>query len=129
MTIKSDPPGALVYFNDQELGRTPFKRDFIWYGDYQVEVRKEGYHALKTHQGIKGPWWQIVPIDLFAELIPAKLTDHHELSYQLKPLDETAVNSEELVTRAEELRGQLRSSQYTRKPATRPTTQPATRPS
>jgi hypothetical protein len=129
MTIKSEPPGALVYFNDQELGRTPFKRDFIWYGDYEVQVRKEGYHALKTHTEIKGPWWEIVPFDFFAELIPAKLSDHHEISYKLEPLEETAVNPQELVTRGEQLRGELRSSRFTRPASTRPATQPATKPS
>ena len=32
MTIHSNPEGALVYLNDQELGRTPLTRDFpaIW---------------------------------------------------------------------------------------------------
>ncbi|MGZ3388170.1 MAG: PEGA domain-containing protein, partial [Isosphaeraceae bacterium] len=39
MTIQSDPPGALVYMNDQELGRTPLTKDFTWYGDYDVQVR------------------------------------------------------------------------------------------
>src|SRR5258706_9997592 len=46
MTIKSDPPGALVYLNDREIGRTPVTRDFTWYGDYQVEIRKDGYESV-----------------------------------------------------------------------------------
>ena len=75
MTIKSDPPGALVYLNDQEVGRTPLKRDFIWYGNYQVEVRKEGYETLKTHKWITAPIYGWVPLDLFAQLQPFTLTD------------------------------------------------------
>ncbi len=70
MTIEWNPPGALVYLNDQEIGRTPITTDFIWYGNYQVEVRKDGFETLKTHQQVNAPWWQLVPIDLFAEFFP-----------------------------------------------------------
>lgn len=126
MTIKSDPPGALVYMNDQELGRTPLKRDFLWYGNYDVEIRKDGYETLKLHQNVKAPWWGWVPFDLFAELIPTTLKDHHELAYTLKPAeDPAAVDATALEQRAEQLRGELRSSQYTRTPTTKPATKPA----
>jgi len=125
MTIKTDPPGALVYLNDQELGRTPLKRDFTWYGRYDVEIRKDGYDTLKTPQMVKAPWWGWVPFDLFAELVPTTLTDHHELTYTLKPAaDPAALDANALVSRGEELRGRLLSSEFTRKPATRPATQP-----
>src|SRR5262245_38992736 len=46
MTIESDPPGALVYMNNQEVGRTPVTREFIWYGFYDVQLRRDGYKTL-----------------------------------------------------------------------------------
>ena len=128
MTIKSDPPGALVYLNDQEVGRTPLKRDFIWYGNYQVEVRKEGYETLKMHKWITAPIYGWVPLDLFAQLQPFTLTDNHNLYFKLTPESPTAAEAEPLLSRAEELKGQLQSSRLTRKPASRPSTGPATRP-
>src|SRR4051794_15673509 len=123
MTIKSDPPGALVYLNDQEIGRTPFKRDFLWYGDYDVEVRKEGYETLKTHQWVKAPLSQWVPIDLFAELQPFTITDNHDLFFKLNPESTEAAAAGPLMARAEETKAQLESSSNTRVPTTRATTQ------
>ena len=34
MTLTTDPPGALVYVSDKEIGRTPVTQPFLWYGDY-----------------------------------------------------------------------------------------------
>ncbi|HWB52725.1 MAG TPA: PEGA domain-containing protein [Tepidisphaeraceae bacterium] len=30
MVMTSNPPGALVYLNGQEIGRTPLKHEFLW---------------------------------------------------------------------------------------------------
>ena len=84
MTVTSDPPSALVYMNNQEIGRTPLTRDFTWYGTYDVQLRKDGYETLNTKTAIIAPLWQWPPFDLLAELWPwAK--DHRHLSYTLKP--------------------------------------------
>ena len=127
MTINSDPPGALVYLNDQEVGRTPLKRDFMWYGDYDVQVRKEGYETLKTHKRVFAPWYEWVPIDLVAEIMPFTATDNHDLFFTLKPQAEEAAAPGPLVQRAEELKDRLEFSEHTRAPSTRPATRPATK--
>src|SRR5690348_13497271 len=82
LRVRSDPPDALVYLNDLEIGRTPVTRSFVWYGTYDVELRKEGFEPIKTTAQVWAPWWQWVPIDFLAEFLP--LHDHHELSYTLK---------------------------------------------
>jgi hypothetical protein len=123
LTVTSDPPGALVYLNGQEFGRTPVTRDFTWYGNYDVAVRKEGYETLKTNGKVIAPWWQWVPIDLVAELLP--LHDRQKLSYSLKRAPEAAVEPDAILSRAQQLRGKLQSSRNTRRPATVPTTAPA----
>jgi hypothetical protein len=143
LSIDSNPPGALVYLNDQEVGRTPLTRDFKWYGDYDIQVRQEGYQTLSTHQMLAAPAWNWVPLDLIAYILPFKFKDHKSLSYSLKPMDPAKDQPTELVQRAESLKGQLESSVFTRvatpRAATRttrggaapppPTTGPATRPS
>src|ERR1043165_4777491 len=48
LTVTTDPPGAVIYLNGVEAGRTPLERDFVFYGTYDVAVRKEGYETLKT---------------------------------------------------------------------------------
>ena len=41
-TLETDPPGAIVYVSDVEVGRTPVTLDFTWYGDYEVVFRLDG---------------------------------------------------------------------------------------
>jgi len=126
MTIESTPPGALVFLNGQEVGRTPLKRDFKYYGDYDVRVQLEGYQTLKTHQKVTAPWWNWVPFDLLANLQPFTIRDEQRLAFELKPADPTLDQPIGLLTRAHDLRGELEGSEFTRA-ATRPaTTKPAT---
>lgn len=128
IVVESEPPGALVYLNDQEVGRTPVEVPFLWYGTYDVRLRKEGYEAVKTRRRVWAPLWQIPPFDLLAELVPFPLEDRHRLAFTMEPLPE-GVDQAELIQRAERLRGRLESSEY-REPETQPTTgeRAATRP-
>ncbi len=99
MTIKTEPDGALVYLNDEEVGRSPVSVDFTWYGDYDIVIRHEDYETLKTHQRIREPWYQVPPIDFFAEvLVPFEIHDRRELFFELEPA--TATDREELLQRA-----------------------------
>jgi hypothetical protein len=110
--VESDPPGALVSLNGQEVGRTPMATDFTFYGNYDVVLRKEGYETLKTTGKVNPPVYQIPPIDLFAELLPLRFNDRHQLTYTLTPAPEGAVDSHELIERAETMQGMLGSSKF-----------------
>ncbi|MCG3180752.1 MAG: hypothetical protein BIFFINMI_03115 [Phycisphaerae bacterium] len=84
MTITSDPSGALVYVNGVEKGRTPVTFEFVWYGDYRIELRKEGYETVKDHRNVRAPWHQWVGVDLMTELFyPGKLTDHQTFHFAM----------------------------------------------
>lgn len=122
--VTSDPPGALVWMNGQEVGRTPFERDFTWYGTYDVQVRKEGFQTLDTRSKVIAPWWQWPPFDFFAEFWPGRATDERRLHYTLAPAPQQ-VDPQAVLARAAEMRGQLESSPHTRQPTTRSATQPA----
>lgn len=103
LTIRTTPPQALVFLNDQEMGRSPVTTDFLWYGDYDVIIRKEGYTTLKTHWQIDAPWYQRIPMDLFAEVLyPGWIHDVHERRFELEPA--TTPTQEELLRRAAETR-------------------------
>lgn len=119
VTVRSDPPGALVYLNDQEIGRTPVTRQFLWYGTYDVELRMAGFESKKTTAAVIAPWWQWVPIDFVAEFLP--LQDHHDLSFSLSPPQSQDVDPQALAESGQELQEQLES---TRRSTTRPTTRP-----
>ena len=125
ISINSDPPGAILIMNDQEVGRTPVTRDFIWYGWYDVILRKEGYKTLKTRAEVIAPAWQWPPFDLLADFSPARLKDKHKLMFKLEP-EGAPPSNDDMLGRAEQMRQQLESSAFTKNPATRPVTQPAT---
>jgi hypothetical protein len=127
MTLVTDPPGAVVYLNDREMGRTPFTRQFLWYGNYDVVIRKDGYQTLKTTAEITAPFWQFVPLDAITDFLP--LRDEQTVRFSLKP--EVPADPKLLVQSGEQMRRDLESSQYTVhksaldvRPTTRPTTQP-----
>lgn len=124
LVIKSEPSGALVYLNGEEIGRTPVKYDFTWYSDYDVVIRLDGYEALKTHRGLKAPLSDVPPFDLLGELFGKK--DFREWTFVLAPAQEQADDSDGLMSRAVTLKGDLQSSKYTRTPTTSPTTKPTT---
>ena len=114
LTVNSNPAGALVYLNGTEVGRTPLTTEFTWYGTYDVELRKDGYDTLKTRGKVIAPWWQWVPFDFFAELMPFRPHDKRHLDYAMKPTSPLAGDPNVMVYRAGEMRAQLESSK--RKP-------------
>ena len=84
LTVESEPAGALVYINGEEVGRTPLVHPFLYYGTMDVKLRKDGYETLEDAPRVWAPFWQVPPLDLFAEAF--SLTDRHRLSYELTPL-------------------------------------------
>jgi hypothetical protein len=104
--IQSEPPGALATVNDEEVGATPVKFAFLWYGDYEIILRKPGYETYKTHCTIKRPWYEVPPIDLVAEtLVPTVIKDDHVLGpFALEPAQAPTVS--DVIERATELRDQ-----------------------
>lgn len=104
VTIRTDPSDALVFLNDEEVGRSPVTVPFTWYGDYDVLIRKQGYETLKTHQKISAPWHQWPLIDLFTEcFIPWTVRDHrHPPAFVLTPAVKS--DKEDVLLRAEQMR-------------------------
>ena len=124
MTITSDPDGAVVYLNDQEIGRTPFTHDFQDYGNYEVEVRKDDYQTVKGTQLMEEPWWQLIPLDLFTDLAPWHLKDIRSYHYTMLPASTQPADAEVMLARAAQLRALLLSSRNTRIPTSEPTSEP-----
>jgi hypothetical protein len=110
LTVTSKPSGALVYLNDEEFGRTPITRPFTYYGTYDVTLRKEGYEGLQTTGVVVAPWWNWVPLDIVATVLPIPLKDKQRLDYELKPASTQPVDQEKMIKRAMELEKQLPST-------------------
>lgn len=104
VSITTDPPGALVWLNDREIGRTPLEVGFDYYGTYDVRLEREGYEPVMTSGRANAPWWDTVGLDLVSELIPADLHSRVAWHYVLEPLDD---DPDALVERARNLRARL----------------------
>ena len=105
LTINTQPQGALVVLNDEEIGESPVTVSFNWYGDYCVRISKEGYETLNTHRNLKGPWYDKFPFDFFAMLNPERTVDSYEWIFELAPKEQPS--REELIRDAEELKREL----------------------
>jgi hypothetical protein len=106
LTINTQPQGALVVLNDEEIGVSPVTVPFNWYGDYNVRISKEGFQTLKTHRELKAPWYDAFPFDFFAMLNPKRTVDSYEWTFDLAPLQQPT--REELIGAAEQLKKQLK---------------------
>lgn len=100
ITVTSEPAGALVYLNDDEVGRTPVTVPFLFYGTYDVRIEQDGYKPLWTQKEAKAPWWENPGPDLIAEMIPnVKAQQHWHFTLDVNPL----ANDEHLIDRARQL--------------------------
>ncbi len=102
--ITSEPPGALVWLNDREIGRTPVDVDFLYYGRYDVRLVHEAYEPLLGSGLATAPWWDTIGLDLVAELLPIELRSANVWHYDLEPKDD---DPDALLRRAEELRSRV----------------------
>jgi hypothetical protein len=103
LTIRSNPPGALVYIDNYEIGTTPVSTDYIYYGTRKIRIIKDGFETLNVKQWIPPPWYEIFPLDFVAEnIVPFEIRDQRTLDFQLTP--QVIVPTEQLLSRAENLR-------------------------
>ncbi|MGQ9575166.1 MAG: PEGA domain-containing protein [Thermoguttaceae bacterium] len=108
MTIRSNPPGAMVYIDDQQIGTTPVSTNFTYYGTRKFRLVKDGYETLTEKRTIPVPWYQYFPLDFVTEnLVPGEIRDHRTLDFQLRP--QKVVPTEEILERGEGLRRETRA--------------------
>jgi len=102
--VTSDPPGALVYLNHQEIGRTPVEVGFHHYGEYDVRLVHPDFEPIVTHEKASPPLWDAMPLDLVAEAMPGEPHSQVHWHYILAPKDNAR---DDVLTRARELRERL----------------------
>ena len=103
MTIRSNPPGALVYVDDYPLGTTPVSHDFVYYGTRKIRLVKDGYETLTVRQPFPVPWYEIFPLDFVTEnIVPWEVRDERVVELAMQPAASTP--AELVVSRAEQVR-------------------------
>jgi hypothetical protein len=86
LTINTEPQGATIVLNDQEIGVSPVTVSFNWYGDYWVRASRDGYETLNTHRKLKAPLHDYFPFDFFAQVLyPGHIVDAYEWTFELSP--------------------------------------------
>jgi len=112
LTIRSSPPGAQVFVDNQEIGTTPCSASFVYYGTRSITVMKDGYRTEKIFQKLSPPWYEIPPLDFFNEnLNPIETRDERIVDVQLVP--EEIVPQQKLLDRAQSLRDNARTGTIT----------------
>lgn len=105
LTIRSNPPGAVVYIDrrPEPIGVTPVSTSFTYYGTRQIQVMKDGYETVTIRQRFFPPWYEIPPLDFFAEnLWPREIRDERFVDVHLEP--QRRVPADEVLARAEQLK-------------------------
>ncbi len=103
LNVNSNPPGALVYVDNQQIGTTPCSVDFIYYGTREIRLIKPGFETLTVNQPIPTPWYEVPGLDFVSEiLVPTKIRDNRTVTFNLAP--QLVIPTQELVDRANQLR-------------------------
>ena len=92
--ITSEPSGALVWLNDQQVGRTPTQAAFLYHGVYDIRVELEGFEPLRTEAEAKAPLYENAPLDLFAEALPMRIDNVQRWHFVLEPSLESTLGRE-----------------------------------
>jgi hypothetical protein len=102
-TVRTDPPGALVFVNGEEIGPSPVSRSFTYYGPREIVVQADGYRTERVIQPIRAPWYDNYATEFFTEnLIPYTWRDERDFLIKMQPA--TVPSTAELSSRADGMR-------------------------
>ncbi|TWT86931.1 PEGA domain protein [Pseudobythopirellula maris] len=105
LTVRTNPPGAVVYVDNQRIGTTPCSVDFVYYGTREIRMTKAGYETLTVNQPIPAPWYQTPGVDFVAEnLAPKTIRDDRNVAFNMAPA--RMAPATEIIGRGEQLRQQ-----------------------
>lgn len=102
-TVRTNPPGAVLYVDNQEIGVTPVATGYTYYGTREIRLEKDGYEPVVQLHEFQTPWYQYPGLDFVTEnLVPWEIRDQRDLDFEMVP--RRIIPPEELRARAEQLR-------------------------
>ncbi len=103
MTVRTDPPGALVEIDGEVVGFSPVSMSFAYYAPRKIKITHDDYETLTVIQEVPPPWWDNWLTEFFTEnLWPFTLRDEREFHYVLEP--RRPHTTEAILDRAERFR-------------------------
>ncbi len=113
LTVRSDPPGAAVVVDGEEIGFTPVGVDYNYYGTREITLIKDGYKTVTVPFKLETPWYQVFPLEIVSDnLAFTHIRDKRNVSYTLVP--EEYVPRDEILDRANNLRSNALQSEMPR---------------
>lgn len=101
LSIRTEPPGVQVRFDDRLVGETPLRLRFQHYGSRRITLYKEGYRTRSTRIRLRPPWYLRFPLDLVTEvLLPFGWRDHRRVTLELSPQSGTVTEPDFQLVRA-----------------------------
>ncbi|MSR41148.1 MAG: PEGA domain-containing protein [Phycisphaerales bacterium] len=113
ISFTSTPPGALVWLNEREIGRTPCETEIVFFGEFDVRIELDGYEPLVTHRDADGNAWDNPPLDFFAEIWPGKVLSEMKWQFELVKRDDSELA---LLDRASALRDRSEAESKSHEP-------------
>ncbi len=89
VSLTSTPPGALVWLNEKEIGRTPCDAEIVHFGTYDVRLELDGFEPIVTHRDTEGNAWDNPPLDFFAEIWPGRVLSETRWHFALVARDDS----------------------------------------
>jgi hypothetical protein len=103
LTVRSDPPGAAVVVDGEEIGFTPVSLDYTYYGTREITLIKSGYKTVTLPHKLETPWYQVFPLEFVTDnLAFTHIRDKRDVMFALEP--EQLVPTGEVLERAKNLR-------------------------
>lgn len=106
--VTSEPAGARVWLNDEEIGVTPTQARFTFYGHYDLRLEKPGFEPYHGKHTASAPFHEYPGPDLVAAAWPANIRHTVEWHIELTPTPETSTDPEtaraDLIDRAAGMR-------------------------
>jgi hypothetical protein len=103
MIIRSQPEGAFVTVDNQQIGLTPLSIPYTYFGTREIKLEKDGFQTVKVQQRFDPKWYETFPVSLISENFAGReIRDERVLDFQLEP--KTQVQENQLLQRANDLR-------------------------
>jgi hypothetical protein len=115
LTVRTNPPGALISVDNQIIGTSPAATSFTYYGTREIRVERDGFRTETIARKLNPPWYEIPPLDFITETLwPLEIRDERVIDIEMVPKQIDPIES--VVSRANDLRNQAQMGVVTAPP-------------
>ena len=103
LQIRSQPEGARVAIDRQDVGLTPVSVPYTYYGTREIQLEKDGFKTVRVQQNLRSPWFERFPVSLLSNNFAGReIRDDRLFDFTLEP--KQTISESVLLDRANDLR-------------------------